>query len=79
MRRLAARHELSGLTTATTSRPLRRATARHAWAKVTDGSWLRERVVRTYAGRSVGPSTDPDPGLSQLLQPRTPRRSIRRT
>ena len=80
MRLLAHRHGLEGLTNAKTSRPLRRATARHAWAKVADGSWLRERAVLHQVGQRVGPTTTaPDDELSRVLQPQTARRTIRRT
>lgn len=79
MRGLATRHVLDGLKEARSSRPLRSATARHAWAKVVDGSWLRERAIRGYVGRPAGPTAPPDPDLSRLLQPPTARRSVRRT
>lgn len=79
MRLLATRHGLEGLMNAQTSRPLRSATARHAWAKVADGSWLRERAVRGHVGQPVGPASAPDLELSRLLQPQTPRLSVRRT
>lgn len=79
MQLLATRHGLDRLMSAQTSRPLRSATARHAFAKVADGSWLRERALRGHVGRPVGPGTAPHLELSRLLQPQTPRRSVRRT
>ena len=79
MRDLARRHGLSGLIDAETSRPLRSATARHAWAKLSDGSWLRERAVRRVRGQLAGPAAEADTALARLLQPASPRCAVRRT
>lgn len=79
MRRLATRHALGALEKARSSRPLWSATARHAWAKVVDGSWSRERAIRGHVGRPAGPTASHDPELSRLLQPKTARLSVRRT
>ena len=79
MRDLARRHGLDRLQRATTSRPLRTATAHHAWAKIADGSWRREAAVRRFRGQQTGPAATHDAALDRVLQPASARRTIRRT